>query len=199
MKRSCCHSTIWMRKPFRLLYFFILLALTSAAQTAVSPPHLQTKGNTTQLIVKDQPFLILGGELGNSSASSRAFMQPVWPKLQAMHLNTVLMPVYWELIEPEENRFDFTLVDSLVSDAANNHLHLVLLWFGTWKNSMSCYVPEWMKKDTKRFKRTIDKQGRAVEIISALNKEALDADCKAFAALLEHIKATDAGRQTVIM
>ena len=74
---------------------------------------------------------MLGGELGNSSASSLAFMQPVWGKLQAMHMNTVLMPVYWELIEPEENKFDFTLVDSLVSDAANNNLHLVLLWFGT--------------------------------------------------------------------
>ncbi len=199
MKRSCCHHIIWMRKPFRLLSILILLALKSTAQTAVITPHLQTKGNTIQLIVNNQPFLILGGELGNSSASSRAFMQPVWTKLQAMHLNTVLMPVYWELIEPEENKFDFKLVDSLVSDAANNHLHLVLLWFGTWKNSMSCYVPEWMKKDTKRFKRTINKQGRSVEIISALSKEALDADCKAFAALMNHIKAIDADRQTVIM
>jgi len=199
MKRSCCHHITWKGSHFHFLSIFLLLALTSAAQTAVSLPHLQTKGNTTQLIVNDQPFLILGGELGNSSASSRAFMQPVWTKLQAMHLNTVLMPVYWELIEPEENKFDFTMVDSLVSDAANNNLHLVLLWFGTWKNSMSVYVPEWMKKDTKRFKRTINKQGRSVEIISALSKEALGADCKAFAALMNHIKATDAGRQTVIM
>lgn len=199
MKRSCCHHIIRMRKSFRLLAILILLSLTSTAQTATSTPHLQIKGNTTQLIVNNQPFLVLGGELGNSSASSRVFMQPVWTKLQAIHLNTVLMPVYWELIEPEENKFDFTLVDSLVSDASNNHLHLVLLWFGTWKNSMSCYVPEWMKKDTKRFTRTIDKQGRSIEIISAFSKEALDADCKAFTALMNHIKATDADRQTVIM
>ncbi|TKK66735.1 mannonate dehydratase [Ilyomonas limi] len=156
-------------------------------------------GNTRQLIVNNKPFLMLGGELGNSSASSRAFMQPVWGKLQAMHINTVLMPVYWELIEPEENKFDFTLIDSLVSDAANNNIHLVLLWFGTWKNSMSVYVPEWVKKDTKRFKRTISKESRSMEIISALSKEALDADCKAFATLMKHIKATDGGRQTVIM
>src|SRR4051812_37970409 len=104
MKRYCCHHFTWKGRGFHFLYIFILFALTSAAQTTVPLPHLQTKGNTTQLIVNNQPFLILGGELGNSSASSRTFMQPVWPKLQAMHLNTVLMPVYWELIEPEENK-----------------------------------------------------------------------------------------------
>src|SRR5213080_1695123 len=100
MKRSCCHHITWKLKSLHFLSIFMLLAFTSVAQTVVSPPHLQTKGNTTQLVVNDQPFLILGGELGNSSASSRAFMQPVWPKLQAMHLNAVLMPVYWELVEP---------------------------------------------------------------------------------------------------
>jgi beta-galactosidase GanA len=82
-------------------------------------------------MVHDKPFLILGGELGNSAASARAYMQPIWSKLKAMHLNTVLMPVYWELMEPEENKFDFSLVDGLINDASSNNLHLVLLWFGT--------------------------------------------------------------------
>ena len=91
--------------------------------------------------------MILGGEVGNSAASSREYMQPIWPKLKEMNLNTVIMPVYWDLIEPEENKFDFSLVDGLIKDASANNLHLVLLWFGTWKNSMSCYVPAWIKKD----------------------------------------------------
>lgn len=176
-------------------------AITCLSLTAQSnsTPHLEKNKNGTQLIVHDKPFLIRGGELGNSSASVNAYMQPVWPKLNAMQLNTVLMPVYWELIEPEENKFNFNLIDSFIVNASANNLHLVFLWFGTWKNSMSCYVPYWMKTDTKRFERTIDKNGRKMEIISALSKEALDADKKAFAALMRHIKEIDAAKQTVIM
>lgn len=174
-----------------------MLSLHAPAQTSI--PHLKTTHDKTQLIVNDKPFLILGGELGNSAASSRAYMQPIWSKLKVLNLNTVLMPVYWELIEPEENNFDFSLVDGLITDASANNLHLILLWFGTWKNSMSCYVPAWIKKDYKRFPRTIDKNGKAQEIISALSKETLDADCKAFAALMKHIKEIDTAKQTVIM
>jgi len=185
------------RKWLLLLCSTIILSLYVSAQTS-SAPHLETRNGKAQLIINDKPFLILGGELGNSAASSRAYMQPIWSKLKEMNLNIVLMPVYWELIEPQENKFDFSLIDGLIADASSNNLHLVLLWFGTWKNSMSCYVPAWIKKDYKRFPRTIDKNGKAQEIISALSKETSDADCKAFAALMKHIKEIDA-KQTVIM
>ena len=179
-----------------VVFYSVMIHSHSEAQTA---PHLETTNNRTRLMVHDKPFLILGGELGNSAASARAYMQPIWSKLKAMHLNTVLMPVYWELMEPEENKFDFSLVDGLINDASSNNLHLVLLWFGTWKNSMSCYVPSWVKKDYKRFPRTIDKTGKAQEIISAFSTEMLNADCKAFATLMRHIKEVDADKQTVIM
>ena len=79
------------------------------AATQAAAPRLEKQGNTQQLIVHDKPFLILGGELGNSSASSAEYMKPHWPRLKAMNLNTVLAPVYWELIEPTEGKFDWTL------------------------------------------------------------------------------------------
>ena len=113
-----------------------LSVLTGRAQSSL--PRLVKNGPVTQLLVDDKPFLVLGGELGNSTASSTAYMQPVWPKLKAMHLNTVIAPVYWELMEPQEGKFDFTLVDDLLRDARKHQLKLVLLWFGAWKNSMSC-------------------------------------------------------------
>ncbi len=196
MKPSLFFKPVFKRTALICLTAIACLSLTAQSNSA---PHLEKNKNVTQLIVHDKPFLIRGGELGNSSASVNAYMQPVWPKLNAMQLNTVLMPVYWELIEPEENKFDFNLIDSLVANASANNLHLVFLWFGTWKNSMSCYVPYWMKTDTKKFERTIDKNGRKMEIISALSKEALDADKKAFAALMNHVKTVDAVNQTVIM
>jgi len=193
--KSCIQA---MFRKNGLLWMLAFACLSSTAQNN-SIPHLEKNNNTVRLIVHNKPFLIHGGELGNSSASVNEYMLPVWQKLKAMRVNTVLMPVYWELIEPEENKFDFALVDSLIANAHANELHLVLLWFGTWKNSMSCYVPQWMKTNTKRFERTIDKNGRNMEIISAFNNEGLEADKKAFAALMSHVKQIDAVNQTVIM
>ena len=123
----------------------ILFCLRPNAQVSSNIPRLVKTGNYVQLLVDNKPFLILGGELGNSSASSNEYMRPVWPTLKQMNLNTVIAPVYWELIEPVEGRFDFSLADTLLRNARLNKMKLVLLWFGAWKNSMSCYAPAWVK------------------------------------------------------
>jgi beta-galactosidase GanA len=181
------------------LFFFCLYALTQMWASAQNIPHLRTQGTATQLIVNDQPFLILGGELGNSSSSNMEYMASIWPKVKAMHLNTILAPVYWNLLEPQEGKFDFTLVDELIKDARKYQIKLVLLWFGSWKNSMSCYAPMWVKSNYKRFPRAKDKNGRGQEIMTPFSEENLLADIKAFKALMRHIKEIDAHYQTVIM
>ncbi|PWT87723.1 MAG: beta-galactosidase [Blastocatellia bacterium] len=162
-------------------------------------PHLRKQGTATQLIVEDKPFLVIAGELGNSSSSSLEYMRPVWPKLVALNLNTVLIPVYWELIEPTEGKFDFTLVDGLIQDARKHNLHLVPLWFASWKNSMSCYAPAWVKTNQKRFPRSQDREGKGMEILSPFSKENLETDARAFGAFMRHLREVDASNQTVIM
>lgn len=136
-------------------------------------------------------YLILGGELGNSSASSVEDIRTIFPKLKDMGLNTVLMPVYWELLEPQEGKYDFTLLDEAIKTAQQNDLKLVLLWFGAWKNSMSCYAPEWVKKDVKRFPRAITAQGKPLEILSAFDENVLNVDRKAFGNLIDYLVAND--------
>ncbi|MDE7096801.1 MAG: beta-galactosidase, partial [Muribaculaceae bacterium] len=136
-------------------------------------------------------FLILGGELGNSSASSKEDIAGIFPKLREMGLNTVLVPVYWELTEPSEGKFDFSLLDTAIAKAEENDLKLVVLWFGAWKNSMSCYAPEWVKTDTKRFPRAITDSGKPLEILSAFSEDVLKADLNAFSAMLDHLKVND--------
>jgi beta-galactosidase GanA len=116
-----------------------------------------------------------------------------------MNLNTILAPVYWELVEPTEGTFDFSLVDSLIYQSRKRNMKLILLWFGSWKNSMSCYVPGWVKTDTQRFPRALNKNGQAVEILSPFNKNNLDADKKAFTRLMQHLKTIDSEENTVIM
>ena len=145
------------------------------------------------------PCPILGGELSNSAATSVADIEEVLPRMRALGLNTVLVPVYWELMEPEEGRFDFTLINSTIDVARREQLHVVFLWFGAWKNSMSCYAPEWFKKDTKRFPRAMTAQGKPMEIASCFSDNVLDADLKAFSALMRHIKERDPQREVVIM
>jgi beta-galactosidase GanA len=175
----------------------IAAAITFAAQAA--PARLEKQGTAMKLIVKDQPMLLLAGELGNSSASSAAYMAPHWPRLRQMHLNTVLAPVSWELIEPSEGRFQWDSVDSLLKAARANDLKLVVLWFGAWKNSMSTYVPSWVKRDQARFPRAQLQNGRSVEILSAFGQQTRDADARAFAALMAHLKSVDADANTVLM
>ncbi|MGH9583720.1 MAG: DUF5597 domain-containing protein [Bryobacteraceae bacterium] len=170
------------------------------AQTAnAAIPHLEKHGTATQLIVDGKPFLMFAAELHNSSGSSLNYMRPVWPRLAAIPLNTVLTPVYWGLVEPAEGQFDFTLVDGLIQQAREDHLHIVFLWFGSWKNGVSSYPPLWVKRDTKRFPRVIEKDGKEAEILSTFGKNNMDADKTAFAALIHHIRKVDGHDHTVLM
>ena len=191
-------------KMNKLLLFFLLLTAFLSAQSPRQIgkndiPHLEKQGNTVQLIVNGKLFLMLAGETGNSSASDLNYMDKIWPKLVKMHLNTLVVPVYWELLEPEEGVFDFTLVDSIITAARIHNIKLVFLWFGTWKNSMSCYVPLWIKTDEKRFPRTRERSGKAEEILTPFDTTNRNTDANAFSNLMKHIRNFDEKEQTVVL
>jgi beta-galactosidase GanA len=149
--------------------------------------------------VDGAPFLAVTGELGNNTATSLENMQPIWSKLVAGNLNCVLAAVHWAQLEPAEGRFEFALVDGLIQEARRNNLKLVFLWFGSWKNGLSSYVPYWVKQDYKRFPRIQTKGGKTLELLSALGDATRDADARAFRALMRHIKEVDGQRHTVLM
>ena len=144
-------------------------------------------------------FVILGGELSNSAATSVSDIDEVLPRMKALGLNTVLVPVYWEFLEPSEGLMDFTLVDRTIDVARQQGLKIVPLWFGAWKNSMSCYTPVWFKRDVKRFPRAVTKEGKPLEIASCFSDNVLQADLQAFSALMQHIAEKDPLREVVIM
>lgn len=191
-----------------LLPWLLAASIICGAQPAAPLPEIRQHGAVKQLYIDNKPYIMLSGELHNSSASSAEYMKPMWDKLAAMHLNTVIGTVSWELIEPEEGTFDFSTVDAQIHEAEAHNMRLVLIWFATWKNGGSSYVPHWVKADRKRFPPMLLKprspgafemggQG-GIGSLSPLGEASLQADTKAFRALMRHIKTTDP-RHTVIM
>ncbi len=183
----------------KLLSSILLLTCSTLLAQNEKIPHLDKSGTVAQLIVHDKPFLALGGELHNSSTSSASYMRPIWEAMKKKNLNTVIAPVYWEFLEPEQGRFDFSLVDSMLAGARKQKLHLVILWFASWKNGYSTYPPAWIKRDPQKYPRAKDKDGKTLQHLSALGDATAEADARAFRTLMQHIRETDAKEQTVIM
>jgi len=191
MRRLCAGVALAILETF---------AAHGSAQTtprAVSIPQIVQKDGHYALLVDGKPFLMLGVQANNSSAWP-AFLPKVWPAAETLHANTVELPVYWEQMEAVQGKFDFTLVDLMLKQAREHRLHLVLLWFGTWKNGSSHYTPEWIKQDQQKYPFVVNKDGQTVDSPSTFSPARLEADKAAFGALMRHLKQAD-GEHTVLM
>jgi uncharacterized protein DUF5597/glycosyl hydrolase family 35 len=178
---------------------FLFASITGCLfANAAEAPRIEQKDGRYALIVDGHPYLILGGQIHNSSAWPSELPQ-VWKSMEALHANTVEAPVYWEQLESQEGQFDFTNVDQLVEGARAHNLHLVFLWFGTWKNGNMHYVPAWVKNDPKRFPHVIRPDGEPIDVLSANSLNTLEADKAAFVALMRHLKQIDGELHTVLM
>jgi hypothetical protein len=175
-------------------------ALCCACTTAIAKaPHIAQQGTATQLIVEDKPFLIIGGQVHNSSSGSPEYFERTVAKLVQLHANTVLAPVTWELLEPTEGIYDFGQLDDMVRTARSHRVRLIVLWFGSWKNGVSQYAPAWVLRDTVRFPRAQDANGRPMSALSTFGENSRTADKAAFTALMKHLRAIDEQENTVIM
>jgi hypothetical protein len=193
------------RKNRRSICCFVYLFLVGAAAlivcsqaNAVEAPRIERKDGRYALMVDGRPFLILGGQIHNSSAWPSELGQ-VWDSMTALHANTIEAPVYWEQLEPHEGQFDYTNVDQLVQGARAHNLHLVVLWFGTWKNGNMHYVPAWVKNDGKRFPHTVRPDGEPIDVLSPLSHNTLDADKTAFINLTHHLNQIDGEQHTIVL
>ena len=194
-------------KHFILMLFIVLISFScsNSESTADAPkqnntlPYIKTINGVKQLIVNDEPIIILGGELLNSSSSSIAYMKPIWPHLKAMNINTVLMPISWQQFEKQEGVYDYTLVDSHIKNAHQNDLFVIFLWFGSWKNGESNYTPDWVKTDMERFPRMRFENGKLSKTISNLSRGCLAVDKKAYLKFVERIAEVDVNKRVIML
>ena len=123
----------------------------AAARKAEAPiPKLVTEHGRHALLVDGEPFLILGAQVNNSS-NYPAVLPQVWPAIEILDPNTVMVPIAWEQIEPKEGTFDFSFLDTLLAQARERDKRLVLLWFATTSASRACSPPR--AKPSTRYRR----------------------------------------------
>lgn len=194
---SQARKTQWPR-PLVFLSWLLITVLTAQVACAAPAPRFVQKDGRHALLVDGKPFLMLGGQIHNSSAWPSELAQ-VWESAAALHVNTLEAPIYWEQFEPQPGHFDTTNIDALVQGARARDLRLVLLWFGTWKNGKMYYVPSWVKADTQRFARVIRPDGEPIDVLSPLGRNTLQADKAAFVALMDYLKKIDGDKHTVLM
>jgi len=174
-----------------------LLAI-GTVEAAQPLPEVVTRDGRSALLVDGAPYLVLGAQVNNSS-NWPAMLPKVWPAVKKLQANTVSVPIAWEQIEPDEGKFDFTFLDTLVAQARENHVRLILLWFATWKNNGPNYAPEWVKLDNARFPRLVDAKGKVLNSMSPHSAATLAADKRAFVALMKHLKSVDEQRTVILV
>jgi hypothetical protein len=181
---------------FNIAIFSIVVSL-HAQTTDPSLPHFVHKNGRHALIVDGEPFLILGAQCNNSSAWP-AILPKVWSAMKVLNVNTLEIPIYWEQFEPRPGQYDYHAIDTILTQARQHDLRLILLWFATWKNGSNHYMPQWMKLQPEKYPNIIGKNGQQIDSPSPHSQATLDADIKAFSAFMRHLKEFDR-QHTVIM
>lgn len=171
--------------------------LFAAAVCAAPMPRLAKENGAFQFLVDDRPFLVLGIQTNNSSGYPGE-LERTWPLAKRIHVNTVEIPIQWQTVEPAQGKFDFSVVDGLVEGARKNDLRLILLWFGGFKNAAMHFAPAWVKEDLKKYPRMIDQSGNPMRTLATHVETTMEADARAFAAFMRHLKQIDGERHTVI-
>ena len=174
--------------------FGLLLTLAATLTYAQGLTEIRKVNGFDRLMVDGKPIVLLSGELHNSTSSTSASLDAAMCATKAMGLNSLIVSVAWEQIEPSEDTFDFSCVDNILAASEKYEMPLTLIWFGTWKNGESSYPPVWVKRDFVRFFRAEAADGTPTNTISPFCEAACKADAKAFARLMAYIRDNDKKR-----
>lgn len=167
--------------------------------TAIAPGAavIDRSNAPARLVVDGVPYQVRGVELHNSTSSSPTAYADGLATTVQVGANTVLAAVTWEMIQPAEDTFDLSSVQTLIDGAREAGVKLVILWFGAWKNGASSYPPLWVQTDWERFPRCVHEDGTLSDTLTPFGGTDLDLD--AFLAVVRFVEEYDATDRTVLM
>jgi beta-galactosidase GanA len=176
-----------------------MVTLAAALMLAAAPAYAELpRFENGALLVDGAPFVALGVQANNSS-NYPAMLDTIWPTMDRLGANTLLIPVAWEQVEPTEGQFDFGWVDALLAGAREHHKRIVPLWYGAYKNTAPSYAPAWVKADGARFPRMRREDGTAHYALSPHGAETLRADARAFANFMAYLAANDPDNTAIMV
>jgi hypothetical protein len=157
------------------------------------------KGPTPRFYVDGEPFLILGLQWDCNSCYSEVEMTPLFDEAAKLGCNTAATPLYWESVEPEFGRYDFSTVEVSLEACRKSGLRLVPLWFASYKNAGCYYAPSYIREDHKSYQKVVCRDGVLQEKTLCPNcLPALERDRMAFRRLFEHLRKIDEERTVIL-
>src|SRR5216684_2883713 len=178
-------------------------------------PHFEEVNGRKMLYVDGRPFTVLAVEIpwwdliyGRYKETETAY-DGLYPAAAKLGLNALKVPIKWSMIEPEKGVYDFSYVDHAKSMAEENHLKLILNWFGHYASgdgtiygdlTGDLYAPMYIVSDEKTYPRAVDADGVFHHNAMSYDYEpVIEREIAAFSAFMRHIKSVDSQAHTIIM
>ena len=95
-----------------------------------------TEGGKIYLQVDGKPFPLIGAQIRldallNCDGKSLSAVESYFQKAAELGVNCVQVPISWKMVEPQQNEYDWSIVDAVLAYCNEYGLKMELLWFST--------------------------------------------------------------------
>ncbi|MEK3724709.1 discoidin domain-containing protein [Paenibacillus sp. FSL H8-0034] len=206
---------VYVSRVIALVLFISLIsvpAVTSAA-TVITKVSTTAAGKA-YLEVGGKPFNPIAVQLrvdravwygGKTLADTAAF----YTDAKNQGFNTISVPIPWSQMEPTQNNYDWTWLDSYITNSKNNGLKLEIIWFGINVAGGGCsnFLPSYITSNTSVYARHSNSDGSIFSYnhdqdgtctgYSLADSDTLNREKAALQAMMNHLGSFDTTHTTI--